>query len=102
MIRRVLKGGKQMREVPHNELIADEGILKIGSVIQIKPTWQERFGACLAIVDEVSDWGVQAGIPVPGTDGVSTAYVRVEWDDFEYIGEAPWVPQTEENDDENV
>ena len=59
-------------------------MIKKGSVVQANENSGEWCG-CLLIVDEVKDWGVQAGMKVP-FKGV--AYIRLTFDQIEYIGEA--------------
>lgn len=55
-------------------------------VIQIAPP--HKWGGCLAIVDEVKSWGVQAYVPIPNNDGTppGNAYIRLNNGDFESLG----------------
>ena len=62
--------------------------VKKNDVIQITP--KDKWGGCLAIVDDVKSWGVQCFIQIPFQ---GRAYYRVAWDAFEVIGEAAFVPQ---------
>jgi len=57
-------------------------------VIQIVP--ENKWGGCLAIVSEVKSWGVQCFVQIPLQ---GRAYYRVNWDEFDFIGEALYVPQ---------
>ena len=66
-------------------------MIKKGSVVQGNENSGEWCG-CLLIVDEVKDWGVQAGMKVP-FNGV--AYIRLTFDQIEYIGEAILVSEDE-------
>ena len=63
--------------------------MKINTVIQIAPP--HKWAGCLAIVDEVKDWGVQAYIPMPVGETVRNAYVRLSWGEFEDVGTAAFV-----------
>ena len=61
-------------------------MIKVGSVIQVKetiPAW----GGCLMIVDEVKEWGVQAGMRLPNRE-MRTTYLRLNHSEYYYIGEA--------------
>ena|GEM_PF-6639702 len=59
---------------------------KHGSVIQIKPTYpRKQYWGLLMIVDTVNDWGIAAYYWSPQR---GILFVRLEWHDFEYIGEA--------------
>ena len=66
-------------------------MIKKESVVQANENSGEWCG-CLLIVDEVKDWGVQAGMKVP-FNGV--AYIRLTFDQIEYIGEAILVSEDE-------
>lgn len=55
-------------------------------VIQIAPP--HKWGGCLAVVGECKSWGVQAGVQIP-EKGI--AYIRLEWGEFEVIGDAAYV-----------
>jgi hypothetical protein len=63
------------------------------TVIQIAPP--HRWAGCLAIVDEVKDWGVQAYITMPVGDTVREAYVRLKWAELEVIGPAAFVQEVD-------
>ena len=70
-------------------------MIKRGSVIQVNekvPAWC----GCLMIVKEVKSFGCMAGLKVPFQ---GTAYLRLNTDQYEYIGEAVLVPRKEEEDD---
>lgn len=57
--------------------------IKKHDVIQIHP--EHSWGGCLAIVDEVKRWGVQAYVQIPLK---GSAYIRLEHGLFEYVGKA--------------
>jgi len=57
--------------------------VKKGDVIQIK--LNNKWGGCLAVVDEVRPWGVQCYVKVP-LQGL--AYYRVQNEEFDVIGPA--------------
>lgn len=61
-----------------------------GDVIQISPESDVRdeFKGKLALVDEVKGWGVVAFVQT--FEG--RAYIRLMWNQFEYIGAAPFLP----------
>lgn len=63
-------------------------MIKRGSVIQINEKVPEWCG-CLMMVDEVKSFGCMASMKIP-LQGV--AYLRLMSDQYEYIGEAVFVP----------
>lgn len=58
--------------------------IKAGSVVQANEKAKEWAG-CTLIVDEVKSFGVQAYLTIPYK---GTAYIRLNWEAVEYIGEA--------------
>ena len=64
--------------------------VQIGDVIQISPESdvKPQFWGKLAMVDEPKAWGVVAFVDT--FDG--RAYIRLSWQQFEYVGKAPFVP----------
>lgn len=72
--------------------------LSKGDIVQISPDFymNRAFAACLAVVDEVNSWGVQAYVQALGSERAGMggqAYIRLEWDDFELTGGmAQWMP----------
>lgn len=64
-------------------------MIKKGSVIQANEKSGEWCG-CLLIVDEVKNFGVMAGIKIPYK---GTAYIILEKNQYDYIGEAALVPK---------
>lgn len=67
--------------------------LKKFSVIQVNEHGPEAWVGCLLIVDEVKSWGVTAGLKVP-MQGI--AYMRLNNEHIEVIGQAIMTPETEE------
>lgn len=59
-----------------------------GSVVQIDPEHDERFGACLMVVTEVKPWGYQGYVKVPAQ---GLAFYRVPKEKAVYVGEATWL-----------
>ena len=66
------------------------GELKIGDVVQIHPASDDRFGGCLMIVEKIKSWGYQGYVAIPGEDG-PVAYYRVDKENAERVGRAPWL-----------
>jgi hypothetical protein len=63
-------------------------------IIQIAPP--HKWGGCLAVIDEVRSWGVQAYVSIPSNDGQppGRAFIRLQTGEFEAIGaKPPFVPQ---------
>lgn len=74
----------------------------VGDVVVIEKFTREEFVGCLAIVEELHTWGVQAYIPAPGPisaeyrvfavrhengeRGAWGIYVRLKWDDITMVG----------------
>lgn len=68
----------------------NETALSCGDVIQISPESdvREEFKGQIAFVDEVKGWGVVAIVRT--FEG--RAYIRLTWNQFEYVGVAPFLP----------
>ena len=67
-----------------------------GDIIQIDPDFETNvgFAGCLAIVDEVKSWGVQAFVQTIGTreERGGQAFIRLKWDEFDLTGAGvPWL-----------
>lgn len=71
--------------------------ISVNDVVWIKPT-NQLFGNCLAVVDEVRSWGVQAYVQLPpGGAGYTSfhvratrrAYVRLPWETIIKLGTMP-------------
>lgn len=65
--------------------------IKAGSVVQANEKAKEWAG-CTLIVDEVKSFGVQAYLKVPYQ---GNAYIRLNWEAVEYIGDAHLVAASE-------
>ena len=63
--------------------------ITIGSVVQINPEHDTRFGACFLVVSELKSFGVHGYVTVPG-EKAGNAYYRVAFEHVVYIGEAEW------------
>ena len=61
----------------------------VGDVVQINPDSDDRFAACFLVVEEVKPWGFQGYVTVPGVER-KVAYYRVNREDCERLGNAPW------------
>lgn len=73
--------------------------LKHGDVVQISPEHHavERFGACFMVVTEPKSWGAQGYVKNAGEAGLF--YMRVKFEDMEFIGRAEWAqPKREDTD----
>lgn len=68
-----------------------------GSIVQVSNGESEWFG-CVVTVEELKSFGVQAYLTVPNT---GTAYVRLNWDEIVYVGEAAFVT-FETNEDMHI
>lgn len=64
-----------------------------GYIIQANEKTDDWCG-CLLIVDEVKPWGVQAYLKIPKQ---GTAFMRLKNDEFELVGKAVLVMESEEN-----
>lgn len=69
------------------------------SVIQIDPNSEVRkeFKGKLAVVDEIKTWGCIAYVET----FTGRAYIRLQAEQYDYIGELAWIP-TDESDEEEV
>jgi hypothetical protein len=63
--------------------------VEVGDVVQINPESDDRFAACFLVVEEVKPWGFQGYVSVPGVER-KVAYYRVNREDCERMGSAPW------------
>lgn len=66
--------------------LSDKRRVEKMEIIQIAPP--HRWGGCLAVVDELKAFGVQAYVSVPTNDGQNPgqAFIRIGWDEFERYG----------------
>lgn len=58
--------------------------LQKGDIVQVRP--EHRWAHCLAVIDEVKSWGVQAYVTMYTPHGTGPAYVRLKYDDFDIVG----------------
>lgn len=66
-------------------------MIKVGDIVQVDPS-KETFGACMVVVTEVKDWGIQGYVQSAGVDGQQ--YIRLKTEQFEPTGgKAIWVAQ---------
>lgn len=65
-------------------------LIKENSVVQINENGQDGWIGCLAQVNEVKSWGVQAWVKIPMK---GDAYIRLKWDEIDYIGDAILIPK---------
>jgi hypothetical protein len=74
-------------------------LIKVGQVVQINPECKVNpmFGGCMMIVTELKGWGVMGFVQALGEDMKvgGRAYIRLKWEEIEWVGTAPWVPADE-------
>jgi hypothetical protein len=78
------------------EEVVDDHVIEKRDVIQISPP--HKWGGCLAVVSEPKSFGCQAYVSIPHNDGTapSSAYIRLNWDEFEWLEvKAIFVPPDE-------
>lgn len=63
--------------------------IKPGSVVQANERAQQEWCGTLLTVGEVKPWGVQAWAHIPMR---GDAYIRLKWEQIDYIGEAVMMP----------
>ncbi len=61
-------------------------LVQENSVVQINEKGQAGWVGCFVQVSEVKSWGIQGWVQIPMQEG--QAYIRVPWDQMDYIGEA--------------
>jgi hypothetical protein len=62
---------------------------KFGDIVQVNPEY-EVFGACMVVVTEVKDWGIQGYVQSAGVEGQQ--YIRLKFGEIEATGgRAVWV-----------
>ena len=64
--------------------------IKENSIVQITETGQQGWVGCLLQVSEVKAWGVLGWVQIPMQ---GSAYLRINFEDLEYIGEAVMIEQ---------
>lgn len=73
---------------------ADVQIIK-NDVVQINENGLEGWIGCLVQVQLVKAWGVQGWVKIPMQ---GDAYIRVRWDQLDFIGHALMAPKESETD----
>ena len=73
-----------------------DGHRKGNIVIQLDPklTENKAFAACMMVVTEVKDWGIQGYVQALGStrdENGGQAHYRAKWETFDFVGYAPWV-----------
>lgn len=64
----------------------------VNSVVQVNTELDEKdnkFAGCFVVVTELKPWGIQGYAQNVGAKG--QIYIRLNWEQIEYIGEAEWV-----------
>lgn len=64
------------------------GLLR-GDIIQVTKE-NDPWRGCILMVDEPKSFGCQAFVKIPGR---GEAYIRLEWGEFEKVGNAVLVPE---------
>ena len=77
--------------LPHHTTTPKRKETNTVRVIQIDPK-HGAFGGCFAIVTEEKSFGVQAVVLVPQHPAPGHAYIRLNFSDYEEIGQAVWGP----------
>jgi hypothetical protein len=60
-----------------------EHMTKVGDIVQVDPLF-EMFGACMVVVTEVKDWGIQGYVQSANVEGQQ--YIRLKTKEFEPTG----------------
>ena len=79
----------------------EKGKLHIHDLVQINPDYDEIFGGHLLVVTEPKEWGCQGyiiGRIIGAVEFNGRAYLRVKWEDMEYVGHLVWVETEREED----
>ncbi len=69
-----------------------KSLVKVNSIVQINETGVEGWTGCLVQVTELKGFGIQGYVQIPKG---GPAYIRLNWDQFEYVGEATMIPSDE-------
>lgn len=63
--------------------------IEVNDIVQVNPE-KEMFGACMVVVTEVKDWGIQGYVQSAGVAGQQ--YIRLKLGDYDHTGgKAVWV-----------
>ena len=77
--------------------------LERGDVVQLNPD-HSRFPGFLVVVTEPKEWGCQGylmgHLPFEATRYKGVAYVRPKFEDFQYVGQIPWMYEPSDESDE--
>jgi len=66
-------------------------MIEVNDIVQVDPNF-ETFGACMVVVTEIKDWGIQGYVQSAGVAGQQ--YIRLKTEQFELTGgKAIWVAQ---------
>lgn len=70
---------------------------KVGDVFQIIETHgRQGWIGAFVMATEIKTWGIQGFVPYIKThDEQTRIYIRLKWDEIEYIGHAPLMPADE-------
>jgi len=58
------------------------------TVVQVNENGDKDWVGCLVQVSEVKGWGVQGWVQIPPS---GQAFIRLKWDEIDYIGQAVMV-----------
>jgi len=72
--------------------------LEPGDVVQLNPETigNKAFAGCMLVVTEPKGFGCQGYVQALGESreaGGGQAYLRVNWEEMEYVGRAAWISQ---------
>lgn len=70
----------------------DDRIIE-NAIVQVNEKGQEGWIGCLVQVSEIKEWGVQGWVQIPAS---GQAYIRLKWDEVDYIGQAVMITVKEE------
>ena len=64
-------------------------MIEVNDIVQVDPNF-ETFGACMVVVTEIKDWGIQGYVQSAGVEGQQ--YIRLNIGEFERTGgETVWI-----------
>ena len=69
--------------------------MEVGDIVQVNPEYENKaFAGCFLMVEEIKNWGIMGFVNVPQKreELPARAYIRIPFDQVEYIGKASWVP----------
>ncbi len=71
-----------------DEKMLKQELIRENSVVQINGLGKAGWIGCLVQVSELKQWGIQGFVKLPMQ---GDAYIRLQWNEIEYIGEAQLV-----------